>query len=183
MRSVFLSYASQDAEAAARICAALRAAGIEVWSDQSKLASEVAGQIASCALFLPLISQHTQARFDGNFRLEWKLAAQRTHTMADEKAFLLPVVIDGTREPDALVPTEFRAAQWTRLMGGDAPPAFVGRVQRLLDGPAPSPLQRQIDASAAPGAHAPNRLGLIVGVVALLLIGVIAFIRIIAAPG
>src|SRR5579864_9178381 len=35
--AVFLSYASQDAEAAQRICAALQAAGIEVWFDQSEL--------------------------------------------------------------------------------------------------------------------------------------------------
>jgi hypothetical protein len=33
--AVFLSYASQDAEAAQRICQALRAGGIEVWFDQS----------------------------------------------------------------------------------------------------------------------------------------------------
>ena len=37
MKGVFLSYASDDAPAAARICAALRAAGIEVWFDQSEL--------------------------------------------------------------------------------------------------------------------------------------------------
>ncbi len=35
--AVFLSYASQDAKAAQRICEALRAAGIEVWLDQSEL--------------------------------------------------------------------------------------------------------------------------------------------------
>jgi TIR domain len=35
--AVFLSYASQDAEAAQRICEALRGAGIEVWFDQSEL--------------------------------------------------------------------------------------------------------------------------------------------------
>ena len=35
--TVFLSYASQDAEAAQKICEALRAAGIEVWFDQSEL--------------------------------------------------------------------------------------------------------------------------------------------------
>jgi len=35
--AVFLSYASQDAEAARRICEALRAAGVEVWFDQSEL--------------------------------------------------------------------------------------------------------------------------------------------------
>jgi len=35
--AVFLSYASQDADAARQICDALRAAGIEVWFDQSEL--------------------------------------------------------------------------------------------------------------------------------------------------
>ncbi|MBV9531468.1 MAG: toll/interleukin-1 receptor domain-containing protein, partial [Bradyrhizobium sp.] len=34
---VSLSYASQDAAAAQRICEAFRAAGIEVWFDQSEL--------------------------------------------------------------------------------------------------------------------------------------------------
>jgi len=36
-KAVFLSYASQDAEAAQRLCHALRAASIEVWFDQSEL--------------------------------------------------------------------------------------------------------------------------------------------------
>ena len=35
--AVFLSYASEDQGAAERLCAALRAAGIEVWFDQSEL--------------------------------------------------------------------------------------------------------------------------------------------------
>ena len=94
--AVFLSYASQDAEAVARIAEALRAAGIEVWFDKDELVggdawdAKIRGQIASCALFVPVISAATQARLEGYFRIEWKLAAQRTHAMADEKAFLLP---------------------------------------------------------------------------------------------
>ena len=36
-KAVFLSYASQDAEAELHLCHALRAAGIEVWFDQSEL--------------------------------------------------------------------------------------------------------------------------------------------------
>ena len=36
-KAVFLSYASEDAEAALKISTALRAAGIEVWFDQSEL--------------------------------------------------------------------------------------------------------------------------------------------------
>src|SRR6201988_2790487 len=120
-KAVFPSYASQDAEAARRICDALRAAGVEVWFDQSELVggdawdAKIRKQIAECALFVPVISASTQARLEGYFRLEWKLAAQRTHTMADEKTFLLPVVIDATRDTEAKVPAEFKAVQWTRL--------------------------------------------------------------------
>ena len=36
-KAVFLSYASQDAQSAQRICDTLQAAGIEVWFDQSEL--------------------------------------------------------------------------------------------------------------------------------------------------
>jgi hypothetical protein len=36
-KAAFLSYASQDAEAAKRIAEALRAAGVEVWFDQNEL--------------------------------------------------------------------------------------------------------------------------------------------------
>jgi len=141
-RAVFLSYASQDAAAVRRIAEALRAAGVEVWFDQNELVGgdawdqKIRGQIASCALFVPVISVATQARLEGYFRLEWKLAAQRTHTMADEKTFLLPVVIDATRDAEAKVPTEFKAVQWTRLPGGEGVEKFCARVGRLLGGEA-----------------------------------------------
>ncbi|MBI5770140.1 MAG: toll/interleukin-1 receptor domain-containing protein, partial [Verrucomicrobia bacterium] len=73
--AVFLSYASQDTEAAQRLCDALRAGGIEVWFDQNELVggdawdAKIRGQIASCALFVPVISAHAQARQEGYFRL------------------------------------------------------------------------------------------------------------------
>ncbi len=139
-KAVFLSYASQDSAAAARICEALRATGVEVWFDQSELVGgdawdrKIRGQIASCTLFLPVISAATQARREGYFRVEWKLAAQRTHAMADGTPFVLPVVIDATRDAEALVPDEFRAVQWTRLPGGETNAAFCARVKTLLGG-------------------------------------------------
>jgi hypothetical protein len=79
-QAVFLSYASQDAEAAKKISEALRAAGIEVWFDQSELRGgdawdqSIRKQIKTCALFIPIISRNTHARAEGYFRLEWKLA-------------------------------------------------------------------------------------------------------------
>src|SRR6478736_5383348 len=139
-RAVFLSYASQDTEAAKKICDALRAAGVEVWFDQSELVggdqwdAKIRGQIGSCALFMPVVSASTQARREGYFRIEWRLAAQRTHAMADGTAFLMPVVIDATRDADALVPAEFKGVQWTKLPGGETTAAFVARVKKLLEG-------------------------------------------------
>jgi TolB-like protein/Flp pilus assembly protein TadD len=136
--AVFLSYASQDAEAAARICESLRAAGIEVWFDRSDLRggdawdAHIKKQIHECALFIPVISAQTNARAEGYFRREWKLATRRLMDLADDAAFLVPVVIDETRETDARVPEEFLDAQWTRLPGGATPPAYAERVRQLL---------------------------------------------------
>jgi TolB-like protein/tetratricopeptide (TPR) repeat protein len=137
-RAVFLSYASQDAEVAQRICEALRAGGIEVFLDQSELRGgdawdqKIRHEIHDCALFVPIISQHSQERLEGYFRHEWKLAIERTHHMAEQKPFLVPVVIDGTGDREAFVPDAFRAVQWTRLAGGETPRAFVERIKRLL---------------------------------------------------
>jgi TolB-like protein/Tfp pilus assembly protein PilF len=138
--SVFLSYASQDADAAARICEALQAAGVNVWLDRSELRggdawdAQIKKRIHDCALFIPLISAQTNARSEGYFRREWKLATRRLLDMADDTAFLVPVVIDDTREADARVPEEFLLAQWTWLPNGETPPAFAHRVRQLLEG-------------------------------------------------
>src|SRR5579863_5667969 len=122
--AVFLSYASQDAEAAQKICEALRAAGIEVWLDQSELRGgdawdqSIREQIQACALFIPIISANAHARIEGYFRLEWKLAVDRSHRMAPDQPFLLPVVIDDTPQADKRIPDRFRELQWTRLPAG-----------------------------------------------------------------
>jgi TolB-like protein len=156
--AVFLSYASQDAEAAARICEALRAAGIEVWLDQSDLRGgdawdrRIRKQIHGCALFVPVISANTQMRLEGYFRLEWRLAVERTHLMADDTPFLIPVVIDGTTDATARVPDQFRAVQWTRLSLGETSPAFVERVSRLLS-PESAHAPTQIRSPAAAEPH------------------------------
>jgi TolB-like protein len=168
-KAVFLSYASQDAEDARRICDALRAAGLEVWFDQSALRggeawdASIRKQIKECALFVPVISANTQAREEGYFRREWNLAVHRTLDMADDRTFLLPVVIDATIDANARVPERFREVQWTRLIGGEVVAAFAERVQRLLsegsaERPASAPARAAAPgaASATPGAEAPS---------------------------
>jgi tetratricopeptide (TPR) repeat protein len=84
---------------------------------------------------MPIISAHTQTRLEGYFRLEWKLAEDRSHLMAKGKAFIVPVTVDGTGDIGAQVPDAFLAVQWTRLPGGETPPAFGERVKQLMAGP------------------------------------------------
>ncbi len=140
-RGVFLSYAREDTDAARRLAEALRAFGVEVWFDQSELRggdawdASIRKQIKECALFVPIISQQTEARAEGYFRREWKLAIDRTLDMAGGRAFLVPVVIDGTPEEGATVPEEFTRVQWTRLANGEPTPEFVAQVKRLLEAP------------------------------------------------
>ena len=147
-RAVFLSYASEDSEAAARIATALRDAGIEVWFDRSELRGgdawdlNIHQQIQACRLFIAVISGRTESRDEGYFRREWTLAVDRTRDMAAKRAFLLPVAIDDTPERGASVPDKFRQIQWTRLPGGETSSAFVARVIDLLDAPGPGPAAR-----------------------------------------
>jgi adenylate cyclase len=163
-KAIFLSYASQDEEAARRICDALSAAGLEVWFDQSELSggdawdAAIRRQVRDCTLFMALISANTNARSEGYFRREWNLAVQRMLDMADDRPFLLPVLIDDTPEPAARVPDRFRERQWTRLPQGVVPAEFAERVARLLGGqttlPVAAPVAAQPSAPATGAARA-----------------------------
>src|ERR1700691_1081870 len=164
-RAVFLSYASQDTEPARRICEALRAAGVEVWFDQSELRGgdawdqRIRREIRDCALFIPIISSNTTSRPEGYFRLEWAVAEQRAQMIARNKAFIVPVCVDGSPESAADVPEPFVRVQWTRLPEGATPPSFAGRIRHLLQpelaaaAPAPTPLP---PPSAGAGAAVPH---------------------------
>ncbi|HSY07944.1 MAG TPA: toll/interleukin-1 receptor domain-containing protein [Steroidobacteraceae bacterium] len=87
-RAVFLSYLRRPASAE-RLCAALW--GIAVWFDRSELRggdvrdAAIRQQIRACTLFVPN-SVNTRARAEGHFRLEWKLAVDRSDLLAGDKA-------------------------------------------------------------------------------------------------
>ncbi len=199
-KAVFLSYAREDSEVARHIAEALRAFGVEVWFDQNELRggdswdAKIRTQIKTCALFIPLVSQRTEERSEGYFRREWKLAIDRTHDMSGDKAFIVPVVIDETRESEAAVPEEFMRYQWTRLAQGAPTPEFVSQVKRLLDAPkkaaaktgaglaeagrpgsAPSTNSGQATPATTTPATPASRLPLILGAVAVMAIGAAVF--------
>jgi TolB-like protein len=160
--SVFLSYASEDRQAARTIGDALPAFGLEVWYDESELGGgdlwdqKIRKQIRECDYFMALVSAQTEARHEGYFRREWRLAVERTLDMADDHPFLLPIAIDDIDQATARVPEKFLATQWLRVPGGRPTPAFEALCRRIASGEAIA-VQPARKASARPaGSRAPE---------------------------
>lgn len=137
--AVFISYASQDLQAALRLHEGLEQAGVDTWLDKQGLEPgdhwdrKIRRHIRHCALFVPLISANTEERREGYFRKEWRWAAERAEGIAEGEAFILPVVVDDTPVNDALkVPDAYLAAQTTKLPGGASTPEFEGKVARVI---------------------------------------------------
>lgn len=124
---------------------ALPTFGLEVWYDESELGGgelwdqKIRKQIRECDYFMPLISAQTEARHEGYFRREWRLAVERTLDMADDHPFLLPVVVDDTNQSGARVPEKFFTIQWLRVPGGRPTPALEALCRRLVSGEAITP--------------------------------------------
>jgi len=170
--TVFLSYASEDRQAARTLRDALRTLGLEIWYDESALDGgdawdqKIRRQIRECDYFMPLISAQTAARPEGYFRREWRLAVERTLDMADDHPFLLPVALDEISEGAARVPERFLSVQWLRVPGGQPNAALEALCRRLTSGPAAPPAQparKAPDSSpryaAAPASAQPAAAG------------------------
>src|SRR6478609_740767 len=138
--TVFISYASADRVAARALRDCLVEAGLEVWFDEEELGgreawdTKIRNQIRTCTYFMPVISATTETRREGYFRREWRFAVERTLDIADDVMFLLPVVIDDTRDAGARVPEKFFSVQWLRVPGGQPTPALRELARKLADG-------------------------------------------------
>lgn len=136
--SVFLSYSRDDLASVLALREALVRAGVDAWLDKDRLEAgdqydqKIRRYIKTCAAFIPVISRNTERRVEGYFRREWKLAVERGLGIADDAAFILPVVIDDTPEYCSSVPESFLAAQWTRTPEGRPPADFPARVAKIV---------------------------------------------------
>ena len=115
--TIFVSYASEDGEAARRLAASLATLGFgDVWLDRRKLiagddwSDRIDEAIEECDFFMPVLSQQADRRREGVFWEEWRKAVGRALRVND--AFLLPVVVDVT------APAPDRAG-YQRIFGGD----------------------------------------------------------------
>jgi hypothetical protein len=144
--AVFISYCRTDANGATArdqqialaIRDALMARDVDVWLDQRALeggddySKKIRRYINTCSVFLPLISETTESRADGFFRMEWGWALERLpHFTGSDRQFLFPVVIDNTDPVRAKIPEEFRRIQFASLATETPGADFLDRVQAL----------------------------------------------------
>jgi hypothetical protein len=138
--AVFVSYASEDLDAAGRLAEGLRAAGLEVWFDKTALrladdwARSIRRGIERCSLFLPVISQRAVSEENRRrpFWREWNDADDFARGMAPEEPFIVPVVIDDTRIDRAPLPDSFKRAQGKNLPDGKVTPAVAEVLRELV---------------------------------------------------
>jgi hypothetical protein len=132
--AVFLSYAREDLARVRPVATALERAGIDVWLDERELVGGVDWEatihdnIRRCSLFVPFISQNTEAVAESYFHVEWRLALRRAMRMAPRRPFIVPIAVDATSSEAPNVPAEFRQWQWMSLDG----PGGVDAITALL---------------------------------------------------
>lgn len=144
--AVFLSYCrsdaghqtTADAKVAFAIRDALEARGVEVWLDKDRLEGgddyerKIRRYIQTSSLFIPLISQTTDARDTGYFRKEWTWAIERLpYFTGSDRHFLVPVLVGPSDWRPKKVPEEFNRSHYVRLSSDQPDPAFLDHVQSL----------------------------------------------------
>lgn len=97
--TAFISYASENNEAARCLADALRNVGFsDVWLDRKKLIAgddwslRIDEAIQACDFFLPLLSREADKRREGVYWAEWDEALMRSRRIPDE--FIVPVGVD-----------------------------------------------------------------------------------------
>lgn len=135
--SVFISYASEDRDAAFRLADQLTVAGLEVWIDRRINPGDdyrvlIERHIRECSAFIPVLSQHTQTDDARWFRREWELSRDIASLyFGTGRSFIFPVVVDETPNGDLI---EFKRDLFrrsaARAVGGNAPPEFIQQLDQ-----------------------------------------------------
>lgn len=133
--AIFISYAREDIEAVRELKSGLDAEGLTVWFDMDRLGAgdawdnKIRRNIQTCALFIAVTSVNTENREEGYFRREWRYAVDRSWNMADDKPFIVPVIVDETAHPSR-IPDRFKGLHMARLPGGQVTGDFVRRLRQ-----------------------------------------------------
>jgi hypothetical protein len=127
-RHIFISYAKEDASAAERLHAELRAAGYRPWLDAHDLLPgqewerEIEDAIKRSAAFVPLLSARSVTK-TGFVQKEIRAALEVAERVPDGRVFVIPALLDDCQVPDRLA-----RWHWVDLRKRDG----VGRLKRAL---------------------------------------------------
>ncbi|HSC31617.1 MAG TPA: toll/interleukin-1 receptor domain-containing protein [Gemmatimonadaceae bacterium] len=136
--AVFLSYTRADVAQVRTFKQALEARGVTTWFDEDQLESgdpwleRIEQYIKSGALlFVPILSEATEARAQGKFRREWACAVDRNkdHT-GSGIPFIVPIGLKGTSF--RRVPPVFREADIKEHDGGPDTERAVTRIAEIV---------------------------------------------------
>ena len=136
--AVFVSYASQDHHAVERLQTSLGSAGLDVWFDKARLQSGdpwwpvIEQNIATCDVFVPVISANSNKRDEGIFIREWNRALERLEDMDKASARLIhPVIVDDTAD-GAVTFSGFRGFHFARAADGEPQQDFIRTLTAIV---------------------------------------------------
>lgn len=142
-KSVFLSYTVKDKPAVESLKQYIESIGnVTCWYDNHELApgddfkTEIAKNIKSADLFIPLISANSLMHKDGYVQLEW-FTADNVSTFrkidGNTNKYLMPIVIDETNPYDTNVPKYFSALSIGKVPNGVPGPEFLQQLKETLN--------------------------------------------------
>jgi hypothetical protein len=142
-KMVFLSYTVKDKEAVENMKRAIESINnVTCWYDNREIVpgddfkTEIAKNIKSADLFIPLISSNSLMHKDGYVQLEW-FTADNVNTFRKIDGYtgkyLMPVVIDDTNPYDNNVPKYFSDLSIGKVPQGNPGQEFINQVKETLN--------------------------------------------------
>lgn len=142
-KMIFLSYTVKDKEAVENLKKAIEGINhVTCWYDNREIIAgddfktEIAKNIKSADLFIPLISANSLMHKDGYVQLEWFTADNvNTFRKIDGKTekYLMPVVIDETNPYDTNVPKYFSELSIGKVPSGNPGQEFINQLRQTLN--------------------------------------------------
>jgi hypothetical protein len=134
--SIFISYATEDRDAAFQLADEMAAEGLEAWVDRRLQPGDdyrniIESYIGECCAFVPVLSRHTQVERKRWFRREWQQACDRKKDyFGTSLDFLFPVAVDETPMGELIEirRSTFGTTSATPAPGGHAPPQLIRKL-------------------------------------------------------
>jgi hypothetical protein len=142
-KMIFLSYTVKDKDAVENLKKAIEGINnVTCWYDNREIVpgddfkTEIAKNIKSADLFIPLISANSLMHKDGYVQLEW-FTADNVNTFrkidGNTGKYLMPVVIDDTNPYDNNVPKYFSELSIGKVPAGNPGQEFINHVKETLN--------------------------------------------------